>query len=157
MADLVILPGRGAGLHYANIEDPADIWTWIEAPQGMQQDPVPPGGIPYRFLASLGDVRTPAPFLYTVELDIAEKNLPAVFEWYEKEHLPMLTSCPGCRGGTRYQRLDGGSPNLLAAYRFERPEVNQTPEWEAARSTEWTIRMRDHFRSSRRYMRKLLG
>ena len=153
MADLLILPGRGKGLLYQDIEQPEDVWTWLEPPPS----PLPAGGIPYRALASLGDVTTLAPFLYTVELEVAEADLPAVFEWYEKEHLPMLTACPGCRGGTRYQRLDGGAPNLLAAYRFERPEANRTPEWEAARSTEWTLRIREHFRSSRRYMRKLLG
>jgi len=152
MADLLIVLGRGAGTLYQNIENPDDVWTWIEGPQG----PAPEGAILYRFLASLGDVSKPAPFLYTVELDIAEKDLPAVFEWYEKEHLPMLTSCPGCIGGTRYQRLDGGAPNLLAAYRFERPEVNQTPEWIAARSTPWTERMRTLFRGQRRYIRRLV-
>lgn len=152
MADLLILPGRGTGPLYANIEAPDDIWTWLEPPP----DPVPEGGIPYRFLASLGDARTPSPFLYTVELDVAEADLPAIFEWYEQEHLPMLTACPGCLGGARFQRLDGGTPNLLAAYRFERPDANRTPEWEAARNTEWTLRVRPLFRGSRRFMRRLL-
>jgi len=153
MADLLILPGRGAGPLYANVEDPGDVWTWLEPPP----DPAPAGGIPYKALASLGDAKARAPFLYTVELDVAEGDLPAVFEWYEKEHLPMLTACPGCLGGTRFQRLDGGSPNLLAAYRFERKEANETPEWDAARSTEWTLRVRPLFRASRRYMRRLVG
>jgi hypothetical protein len=150
MADLVIAPGRGAGPHYVNIEDPGDVWTWLEPPPS----PVP-AGIPYKRLAALGNTRDLGPFLYTVELDVAEENLPAVFEWYEQEHLPMLTACPGCLGGTRFQRLDGSSPNLLAAYRFERPQVNETPEWEKARSTEWTLRMRPFFRASRRFMRRL--
>ena len=153
MADLLILPGRGEGPRYADIENPSEVVTWIEAPRG----PAPAGAIPYRFLASLGDVSRPSPFLYTVELDVAEEDLPAVFEWYEKEHLPMLTACPGCLGGTRYQRLDGGRPNLLAAYRFSRPDANRTPEWEAARSTEWTLRMRALFRDSRRHLRRLLA
>ena len=46
--------------------------------------------------------------------------------------------------------------NLLAAYRFTSPEVNQTPEWIAARSTPWTERLRSRFRSSRRFVRKLI-
>jgi hypothetical protein len=152
MADLLIQPGHGAGTRYQDIENPADVWHWLENPPADAKD-----GIPYAFIAARGDVSRPAPFLYTVELDIAEADLPAIFEWYEKEHLPMLTSCPGCIGGTRYRRLDGGAPNLLAAYRFERPEVNQTPEWEKARSTEWTERVRPFFRQSRRYMRRLLA
>ena len=152
MADLLIQQGQGPGLRYQDLENGEDIWHWLEAPPAGAK-----GGIPYAFIASLGDVSRPAPFLYTVELDIAEADLPAIFEWYEQEHLPMLTSCPGCIGGTRYRRLDGGSPNLLAAYRFERPEVNQTPEWLAARSTPWTERLRPMFRSSRRFTRRLLA
>jgi hypothetical protein len=151
MADLLIQQGRGAGLRYQDLENEADIWHWLEAPPEEQ------GGIPYGFIASLGDVSRPAPFLYTVELDIAEADLPAIFDWYEREHLPMLTSCPGCIGGTRYRRLDGGAPNLLAAYRFERPEANQTPEWITARSTPWTERVRPMFRTSRRFTRRLLA
>ncbi len=151
MADLLIQQGQGPGLRYQDLENEADVWHWLEAP------PEAKGGIPYALIASLGDVSRPAPFLYTVELDIAEANLPAIFEWYEQEHLPMLTSCPGCIGGTRYRRLDGGAPNLLAAYRFERPEANQTPEWIAARSTPWTERVRPMFRSSRRFTRRLLA
>lgn len=153
MADLLILPdGAPGALRYADISNPDDVWTFIENPRSQ----APANAVPYRFLASLGDVSKPAPFLYTVELDIAEADLPAIFEWYEKEHLPMLTSCPGCIGGTRYQRLDGGAPNLLAAYRFVDPGVNQTPEWITARSTAWTDRVRPMFRSSRRFTRKLL-
>lgn len=153
MADMLILTdGAAGGARYADIENPADVWTFVEKPGGA----APSGAVPYRFLASLGDVGRPAPFLYTVELEIAEADLPAIFDWYEKEHLPMLTSCPGCIGGTRYQRLDGGVPNLLAAYRFESPQANATPEWIAARSTAWTDRVRPLFRSSRRFTRRLL-
>ncbi len=156
MADLLILTTGAAsagGHRYADIANPADVWTFVARPSG---DAVPAGAVPYRFIAALGDVATPAPYLYTVELDIAEADLPAVFEWYEKEHLPLLTACPGCTGGTRYQRLDGGAPNLLAAYGFERPEVNQTPAWVAARSTPWCERIRPLFRSTRRFTRQLL-
>ena len=73
MADLLIQPGRGAGTRYQNIEDAADVWHWLENPPAAATD-----GIPYAFIASLGDVSRPAPFLYTVELDIAEENLPAI-------------------------------------------------------------------------------
>jgi hypothetical protein len=155
MADLLILTDGAAvpgGHRYADLDDPKNTWTFVEKPQG----PAPAGAVPYRFLASLGAVGRPSPFLYTVELDIAEEDLPEIFKWYEEEHLPMLTSCPGCIGGIRYQRLDGGAPNLLAAYRFEHPGVNETPEWIAARSTPWTERLRTKFRSSRRFARRLL-
>jgi hypothetical protein len=152
MADLLIQPGHGDGVRYQDLENPADVWHWLEKPPAGAT-----GGTPYAFIASLGDVSRPAPFLYTVELDIAEADLPAVYEWYEKEHLPLLTSVPGCIGGTRYKRLDDGRPNLLAAYRFERPEVNQSAEWIAGRSTPWCDRIRPLFRGTRRYVRKLIA
>lgn len=151
MADLLIRAGTGAGTRYRNLEDTADVWHWEESP--------PPGagdGIPYACLAAMGDVSRPAPFLYTVELEVAEADLPAVFAWYEQEHLRLLTASPGCIGGSRYRRLDGGAPNLLAAYRFEHPGVNQTPEWIAGRSTPWTERIRATFRAQRRCLRQLV-
>lgn len=155
MADMLILTDGAAmvgGHRYADLENAKDVWTFVEpAPPAA-----PAGAVPYKFLASLGRVNKPSPYLYTVELDIAPEDLPEIFTWYEEEHLPMLTSCPGCIGGTRYQRLDGGSPNLLAAYRFEHPKVNETPEWIAARSTPWTERLRTKFRASRRFVRQLL-
>jgi hypothetical protein len=155
MADMLILTNGAAaanGTRYANVANAADVWTFVEpAPPGTP----PEGAVPYRFLAALGDVKTPSPVLYTVELDIAEQDLPAVFAWYEGEHLKLLTECPGCLGGARYQRLDGGAPNLLAAYRFAREGVNETPAWIAARSTPWCERVRPLFRSSRRFVRRL--
>jgi len=157
MADMIILTDGAAapgGTRYANVEDPADVWTFLEpAPQGA----LPAGAVPYRFLGARGDARTPSPVLDTVELDIAEQDLPEIFRWYEEEHLELLTSCPGCLGGARYQRLDAGRPNLLAAYRFEREGVNETPAWIAARSTPWTERVRTTlFRGSRRFVRRLV-
>ena len=150
MVDMVLMSGRGAGPRYVNIEDANDVWTLLSpAPSPA------PAGIPYERLGALGDLTTPAPILYSVELDIAEENLPAIYEWYEKEHLPMLTSVPGCLGGIRWRRLDGGAPNLMATYRFARLGVNERPEWIAGRSTEWTARMRGFFRTQRRYIRRL--
>ena len=150
MVDMVLMAGRGAGPRYVNLEDQTDVWTFLEpAPS-----PAPPG-IPYQRLGALGDVTTPAPFIYSVELEIAPEHLPEIFKWYEGEHFPMLTSVAGCLGGIRYQRLDGGTPNLLAAYRFATPEVNLSEGWLAARGTEWTVRMRPYFRGQRRFTRRL--
>ena len=67
MADLLIQSGRGAGTRYQDLENPTDIWHWLENPPADAGD-----GIPYAFIASLGDVSRPAPFLYTVELDIVQ-------------------------------------------------------------------------------------
>ena len=113
MADLLIQPGRGPGVQYRNIEDPGDTWHWLENPPADATD-----GIPYAFTASLGDVSRPAPFLYTVELDIAEADLPAIFAWYEQEHLPMLTSCPGKGTMNSMKKKENQSAAKPAAPRF---------------------------------------
>jgi hypothetical protein len=150
MPDMLLVAGRADGPRYADIANPADVVTLLE--------PVPqpaPAGTTYRRLGALGDTASPAPILYTVELDIAPEHLAEIFRWYEEEHFPMLTAVPGCRGGLRYQRAEPGPFNLLAAYRFEHPEVNQSPAWIAARSTEWTARVRPLFRDQRRFVRRL--
>ena len=150
MADMLFLPGEGPGPRYRDIADPAGLVTWLEP--GPAEAPA--GGIPYARLGVIGDI-SPAPYIYTVELEIAEADLPAIFDWYEGEHLPMLCAVPGTRGGARYRRLDGGPFNLLACYRFESPNIPETPAWITARSTPWTERVRPLFRNARRFIRKL--
>ena len=149
-ADMLLLPGEGQGPRYRDITDPNGLVTWLE-PAPAQ---APPGAIRYACLGVIGDI-APAPYIYTVELEIAEADLPAIFEWYEGEHLPMLCAVPSTRGGARYQRLDNGPFNLLAGYRFDHSGVPETDAWIAARSTAWTDRVRPLFRSSRRFIRKL--
>jgi hypothetical protein len=152
MADLLIQPGEGAGPRYASITDDTELCTWWEPP------PTPlPAGAAYRRLGAIGDAALLSPVIYTVELSVAEADLPAVFAWYEGEHLAMLAACPGCLGAARYQLIGEGPFNLLAAYRFVDAGVNETAEWDAARSTEWTLRVRGAFRASRRFLRRRIG
>lgn len=154
MADLLI--GRGGGAAYASITAPDDVIGWLEPPPVV----VPDGALPYRRLAALNDWRTPSPILYTVELDVAEADIPALTEWYEGEHFAMLAAVPGTLGASRYEALGetGGEAGFrfLAAYRFATPDIPETPAWIAARNTPWTLRMRASFRHSRRCIRRLL-
>lgn len=150
MADLLI--GRGGGASYASVTAPDDVIGWLEPPPVA----VPDGALPYRRLAALGEWRTPSPVLYTVELDVAEADIPALTEWYEGEHFAMLAAVPGTLGASRYEALGENDFRFLAAYRFATPEVPETPAWIAARSTPWTLRMRASFRRSRRFIRRLV-
>lgn len=150
MADLLI--ARGAAPAYASISDPQDVIGWLEPPPAAAPD----GARPYRRLAALNNWRTPSPILYTVELDVAEADVPALTEWYEGEHLAMLAAVPGTLGASRYEALEETGFRFLAAYRFATPDIPETPAWIAARSTPWTLRMRASFRASRRFIRRLL-
>jgi hypothetical protein len=152
MADLLIVRGPGTGAAYAAVTDAADVIGWLEPPPAA----APAGALPYRRLGALNDWQTAAPFLYTVELDVAEADVPALAEWYEGEHLAMLAAVPGTLGASRYEAMGEAEFRFLAAYRFTTPDIPETPAWIAARSTPWTLRIRASFRRTRRFMRRLV-
>ncbi|MBI3965605.1 MAG: hypothetical protein HY329_08220 [Chloroflexi bacterium] len=90
-------------------------------------------------------------------------NVPEELEeeynaWYDTEHLPLLTAVPGCLRARRFRALPaaneapksiqtGGSttfpaaPKYLALYEITGPEIFDSPEWIAGRSTPWTKRV----------------
>lgn len=139
MADLLIRKGAGPGPIYVSVTDPAEVIGWLEPPPAV----APAGALPYRRLAALNDWRRPAPYLYTVELDVAEADVPALTEWYEGEHLAMLAGVPGTLGASRYEAVGDAEFRFLAAYRFATPDVPDSAAWIAARSTPWTLRMQE--------------
>jgi hypothetical protein len=81
--------------------------------------------------------------------------------WYDEEHIPRLAAVPGCLSARRFRILKAesdGAQRYLAMYHLERPEVCSSAAWREAAGTEWTARMRPHFRDGlrivlRRYMR----
>ncbi len=153
MADLLIRRGAGPGPAYASVTDPTEVIGWLEPPPSVASD----GALPYRRLAALNAWQVASPFLYTVELDVAEADVPALTEWYEGEHLAMLAAVPGTLGASRYEAIGDADFRFLAAYRFAAPDVPDSAAWIAARSTPWTLRMRTSFRRSRRFIGRLLA
>ncbi len=152
MADLLILPGGNQAPCYRDITDDGEQYSWQEPAPAS----VPAGALPYRRLGALNAWNTPSPFIYTVELDVAEADVPELTRWYEQEHLGMLAAVPGCLGASRYEAIGANPFRFLACYRFEDPGIPETPAWIAARSTPWTLAMRDRFRNARRFKRRLL-
>ena len=78
-------------------------------------------------------------------------------EWYDKEHIPALASVPGALCARRF-RATAGNRKYVALYHLASPEVQATPEWKSAADSEWTRRLRPHFRDHlrlvcRRYVR----
>ena len=82
--------------------------------------------------------------------------------WYDEEHIPRLSAVPGCLSARRFRitsAASDGNQKYLALYHLTSPEVCSSKAWQDAAVTEWTKRMRPHFRDQlrlplRRYERK---
>jgi hypothetical protein len=80
--------------------------------------------------------------------------------WYDEEHLPNLQSVPGVLSGRRYRATDGESERgYLALYHLRDAAVSRSDAWAKAANTEWSARIRPHFRDllvlrMNRYQRK---
>lgn len=78
-------------------------------------------------------------------------------EWYDHEHIPLLSKVPGTLCARRY-RDDKGTHRYLALYHLESPEVTMGEAWKQAANTPWTDKLRPYFRDhvrilTRRYVR----
>jgi hypothetical protein len=149
MFDLAILNAPGPGPVF--VTDDGGTLCWVEpAAEAL------PGATAYRALLRIGAAGSEAPFLYTVEQDVAPEHDAELNAWYAEEHLPRLAAVPGVVSARRFVAVDAGtSPRYLAAYRLERREVFESPAWIEARETRWTLRARTYFRNTRRTMRRL--
>ena len=73
--------------------------------------------------------------------------------WYDEEHVPRLLGVPGCLSARRFRITDAvseGKQQYLAIYHLASGVVSSSPEWQKAVVTEWTARMRPHFRDQLR-------
>ncbi|HEX3861401.1 MAG TPA: hypothetical protein VHY35_06875 [Stellaceae bacterium] len=66
-------------------------------------------------------------------------------EWYDKEHIPALAAVPGVLCARRF-RATSANRRYVALYHLVSPDVQTTAAWKSAADTEWTRRMRPHFR-----------
>ena len=69
--------------------------------------------------------------------------------WYDEEHIPRLSAVPGCVSARRFRIMSAvsdGQQKYLALYHLTSPEVCSSKAWQDAAVTDWTIRMRPHFR-----------
>jgi hypothetical protein len=77
-------------------------------------------------------------------------------EWYDKEHIPALAAVPGVLCARRFRGT--GNRKYVALYHLDRPDVVESAEWKTARESDWTTRLKPHFRDHlrlvlRRYRR----
>ena len=90
-------------------------------------------------------------------MNVAPEHEAEFNEWYDHEHIPALAAVPGVMSARRFRDAKG-THRYLALYHLTSPEVPNGPDWKAAASSEWTDRLRPHFRDhlrilTRRYVR----
>ena len=78
-------------------------------------------------------------------------------EWYNTEHISALAAVPGVLCARRF-RATSANRRYVALYHLASPEVQATPAWKSAADTEWTRKLRPHFRDhlrlvGRKYLR----
>ena len=76
----------------------------------------------------------------------AEKEFNA---WYDEEHIPRLSAVAGCLSARRFRVVRSASESpqrYIALYHLSGPEVCSSKEWKEAADTEWTRKLRPHFR-----------
>jgi hypothetical protein len=69
--------------------------------------------------------------------------------WYNEDHVKSLCGVRGFVSGARYRSIVG-EPKFLAIYEVEDYAVFHGDEYVKARESEWTVRMRPHFRKQTR-------
>jgi hypothetical protein len=77
--------------------------------------------------------------------------------WYDEEHIPRLSAVPGCLSARRFRitsALSEGSQRYLALYHLASADVCSSQAWQDAAVTDWTKRMRNHYRDPLRIVLK---
>jgi len=109
-----------------------------------------------------GDVAAPsgAGGLLVASMNVDPAAEPEFDEWYNTEHLPQLAAVPGVLCARRYSSSAvDRERQYLALYHLTGLDVPRSESWTRAADTEWTRRMRPHFRDMlalrcRRYKRQ---
>lgn len=99
----------------------------------------------YSLVSSRGKNKGPAPVTVAVSVRLQESDYQAFHNWYEQEHIDMLTKIPGWIRTRRFKMLVGGINGMppsgqvecLAVHDFEEKNGLEGPEHQAARSTPW--------------------
>jgi hypothetical protein len=96
-----------------------------------------------------GDLVAPpgAGGLLVASMNVDPAAEPEFNEWYNAEHLPQLAAVPGVLAARRYASSAADRERqYLALYHLTGPDVTRSDAWTRAADTEWTRRMRPHFR-----------
>ncbi len=89
-----------------------------------------------------------ADFVLTVRLNIPAEKETEFNQWYNVDHIPALVGVPGVYCARRYVAVEG-DPKYLAVYEMNDGRIPKSPEWDKARNSEWTLRIRPHLRDGK--------
>jgi hypothetical protein len=87
--------------------------------------------------------------LFVVAMDIQPSAEDEFNDWYNTEHIPLLSAVPGVVCARRFRAMEG-SPRYVAIYHLTEAKVYASTPWREADQTPWIGRMR-RFQSNRQY------
>ena len=87
--------------------------------------------------------------LFVVAMNVAAAAEEEFNDWYNMEHISLLSRVPGVAAARRF-RAASGSPCYVATYHLSDPDAYATAQWCEADQTPWIGRMRC-FQSDRAY------
>jgi hypothetical protein len=86
-------------------------------------------------------------------MNVAPEHEAEFNEWYNTEHIPALAAVPGVLCARRF-RATSANRKYVALYHLASPDVQATPAWKSAADSEWTRKLRPHFRDHLRLVCK---
>jgi hypothetical protein len=108
---------------------------------------------PQRRLAQITPGDRPSPdgagALFVVAMDIQPASEDEFNDWYNTEHIPLLSAVPGVICARRFRAIEG-TPRYVAIYHLTEAKVYASAPWREADQTPWIGRMR-RFQSNRHY------
>ena len=98
-------------------------------------------------------------YIYTVQMNIPCELESEFNRLYDAEHLPSLSSVPGCHKVTRYRLEKSEDPKMqkyLTIYEIDSPAIVESEAWRKAREYgQWMTRIRPHMTGAcRSFFRK---
>jgi hypothetical protein len=93
-----------------------------------------------------GKVKKEPRIILIVQTDIDPEMEEEFNRWYEEEHIPLLLQVPGVLSARRGVSQEG-SPKYFSIYEHENIDVQKSPAYQRAVETEWTKRIRPHFKN----------
>lgn len=86
---------------------------------------------------------------YVVETDVDAAAEADFNDWYTHEHMPGLAAVPGTVRAMRLYNPDS-VPRYHALYLLQTQDTFGSPQWLTVRGTDWSSRVRPHFRNTKR-------
>ncbi|OFW21786.1 MAG: hypothetical protein A3H27_02545 [Acidobacteria bacterium RIFCSPLOWO2_02_FULL_59_13] len=91
-------------------------------------------------------------WLQIIMMDVDSEREDEFNEWYDREHIPFISTVKGFVAVRRFIANDGRSPRYLALWQVTDADTLVSPEWKQKAETPWTHRIRRFMRNRVRYV-----